>query len=462
MDKNKENELLVDIVLNKGNVDKVRFAGAAEKKELISNSDFSQNYGNAKKHAYLSSVSITNDLREIQEYLLQSELKNIEDLARKMLEKRNVHVPFSLNNEEKIAAVAGKLKDDFGMTDEDISELLKSGLGKAETSGQKIVIDLNDTENVRTILDNNNIVYQRDKGLLKVDAKIFAKEGVEVENTAKNKKILDENDVLYAQKAEDERKLFVPLQGKKTALLVASSLIAGPVPAYAIQVILNQTGMLDRLLDQHLISYKQKEALDKGLTVKAMQKVNGKDVEQYLTRDLDTGNVVRVNVCDVQIPSKIHGVDLSPSQMENLRNGKLVDIVSKDGVDMAIRINLNEPGGVQSFYKELKADKDYMQVPKPGSPDVDKLNYIHIKGFSGIYDIYGNDINIDRDSFLKKFDLKSDFHQLLEVQSKMKMAEMSGNPSVPLISSVAEKMKDFKEKVFDIILKEERSQSIKI
>jgi len=112
------------------------------------------------------------------------------------------------------------------------------------------------------------------------------------------------------------------LRAKKVATLLALGIVAGPIGALAIQVVLNQTGLLNKMIDQHQLSFSQKEALKQGFTVMAMQRENGKDVKQFMYVDKETGKINRVNVNDIYIPKKIEGVDLTPAQMQSLKKWK--------------------------------------------------------------------------------------------------------------------------------------------
>ena len=64
----------------------------------------------------------------------------------------------------------------------------------------------------------------------------------------------------------------------------------------------------------------------------AMQRENGKDVKQFMYVDKETGKIDRVNVNDIYIPKKIEGVDLTPAQMQSLKNGKNVNIEIENAI----------------------------------------------------------------------------------------------------------------------------------
>ncbi len=235
--------------------------------------------------------------------------------------------------------------------------------------------------------------------------------------------------------------------------MIASSLLLGPIPAIAIQIAMNQTGIMDKLLDKHLLSPNQKAALKNGETIKATQREDGKNIDQFLYKDSVTGKVNKINVRDVNIPSQVNGVKLTPAQIENLKNGKTIDVLDKNGVAMAFRIDMNAENGIKAFYKEMKSDREFSTVPKPESPDINKLKYIALKGTQGVNDIYGGGgVNLERDSFLSKFNLKKDFNEFTTLQKDLRIAEIYGKVTGTMIKGVAEKSEKIKDLALDLVL----------
>ena len=98
--------------------------------------------------------------------------------------------------------------------------------------------------------------------------------------------------------------------------LLALGIVAGPIGALAIQVVLNQTGLLNKLIDQHQLSFSQKEALKQGFTGMAIQRENGKNVN-----------------------------------------------IEIEGVQTYCRLDLKEPTGVKiAGFKEFKSDRTFTDI----------------------------------------------------------------------------------------------------
>ncbi len=230
----------------------------------------------------------------------------------------------------------------------------------------------------------------------------------------------------------------------------------GPVPALLVQIVMNQTGLLDKLLNQHLISAEQKVALANGLTVRATNVVDGKSVEQFVYVDKDTGAINRVNLNDVRLPNHLNGVELSPDQMNKLKEGKTIEFVA-DGTYMAARIDMTEANCVKSYWKEMKSDLDYKEVPTILSSNKEKLEYIAHKGVRGIADIYGGGAkNSERDDFLRNFGIEDQYKAAKESQCANLAAS---NPAAMVAKKALEAFKKGVNGALDIVLGEDEEQS---
>lgn len=100
----------------------------------------------------------------------------------------------------------------------------------------------------------------------------------------------------------------------------------------------------------------------------------------------------------------------------------------KKGEEFGVRIDVTKPNCVQEYYKERKNDREMKEVPTRISDDEKKLEWIARKGFQGISDIYGNKtLNLERDTFLSKYDLKNLFtdyrSKVIQLQGRESMKE---------------------------------------
>ncbi|GHT53674.1 hypothetical protein FACS189451_03930 [Bacteroidia bacterium] len=461
MEQTKEHEYLASIILNKGNIDKVEFDSHEVKKDFIDKFGFTSHYNKILNETMAEQYSDSAERWKIAAQEINKEQNTISLLAKGELVKDGIDVPNLLSDVEKTEKIENELGR-LGFDKETIAKVMEGGLDAAETDGKGLIFTLKDTPEVKDILDKNNIVFEKTKEGLKVNSKLFVQEGFEIDNTPKNKKILDDNEITYAKMAESERTLFVPLKAKKVATLLIGSLILGPIPALAIQIAMNKTGVLDKLVDKHLLGRDQKEALDRGMTIKATERINGKDVQQYLYKDFSTGTLNKINLNDVQLPKTFQGTTLTPGQIHQLKEGKVIELVDKNGVNMAARIDMNEPSGIHAMYKEFKSDREYTPVPKPQSPDLEKLNYIGIKGAQGVNDIYGKGgANLEKDSFLERFNLKDSYKQIQTAERELMIDKSKGVPFAKAEAELTKNIINFKNAVTDIVLNRETSQSIK-
>ena len=382
-----------------------------------------------------------------------SEAEKLSDEAKVKISsvmKDNGYVVPDLTQSGKENQIREQLQE-IGFSEKDVDVLIENGLGKAETTGETISLTMKNTEQVKSVLQEKGFDFEEQGDNLKLKGKLYIQEGVEVEATPQNLDLLKKNDISYFDLADKERKVFVPLQAKKVATLIALTAIAGPA-GIAVQILLNQTGLLNKLVDQHQLSVEQQLALQKGLTVAAMQRVDGKDVKQFLYRDQETGGLHRINMSDVQIPKSFMGVQLTPAQLSSLKEGKNVDVM-RDGVYYQFRLDLQEESGLKAAYKQVSFD-NYKEVPKPNSPDADKLEYISVAGKQGVDDIYhGNGMRMERDSFLEGHNLKDRFVELEKLSKSLNSGSIDPYSAAFKVATneLKEKSSQFAELAEDVI-----------
>lgn len=290
---------LIQVVLHKGDVsfsnlkDVLDKAGVLKDAEIIEKCELKAQY--ADNHA--------TTMKEIEQ--AKSMRVELSNKVKDVLEANGYDIPV-LSEEEKNERITSALRD-LGFSDEEVDKFLKDGVDIAETTGKGFTLNFKNDESLKKLLEDKGIDFEEQGENIKVKGKLFISEGFEIDNTAENRLKLEAENIKFFQKAEDERKLFVPLRAKKVATLLALGIVAGPIGALAIQVVLNQTGLLNKMIDQHQLSFSQKEALKQGFTVMAMQRENGKDVKQFMYVDKETGKINRVNVNDIYIPKKNRG-----------------------------------------------------------------------------------------------------------------------------------------------------------
>lgn len=443
---NKEEvKYLIDVVISKGSVISSEASKAIDKiglgKELrdIDKMELEATYA---------------DLAETTSRELEEAKKRRSELADKIsasLKEMGYDIPV-LSESEKMNNIRESLKE-FGFSNEEVDKFISNDMVSAETTGKGFEMNFKNNDTTKKILSDKGIDFDEDGEKLKVKGKLYVTEGFEIDNTAENRLLLESNDIKFFQKADNERKLFVPLRAKKVGMLLAMGIVGGPIGALAIQIVLNQTGLLNKMLDQHLLPASQKKALKEGLTILAAQKENGKDVKQFMYVDRETGKINKVNVNDIQIPRKFQGVDLTPAQINALKNGKNVTL-DISGTEVLCRLDLNERSGIKvAGFKEFKSDRAFAEVPTVNSPDAEKLKYISLRGKQGIDDIYGRGGDrLERDTFLEKYNLKEQYY-------KIDMAmKTGGSPMMAAGMAMKEKMSQFKDLAASLLFGIEEEQ----
>lgn len=438
---------LIDFIISKGNrpitfegekaINKLGFGDELETIRSLEQSAF---YADAHE----------NTLKELKE--VEKKWSSLADKISSSLKEMGYDIPIMMES-KKNESIKSALKD-FGFSDEEVNKFIENDIDIAETTGKRFELNFKNEDNIKKVLQDKGIDFQEEGDKLKVKGKVFISEGLEVDNTAENRLLLESNSVKFFQKADNERKLFVPLRAKKVGMLLAMGVVGGPIAALAIQIVLNQTGLLNKMLDQHLLPNSQKTALKEGLTILAAQRENGKDVKQFMYIDRETGKINKVNMNEIQIPRKFQGVDLTPAQLHSLKEGKNITL-NVGGMDLLCRLDLNEKSGIKvAGFKEFKSDREFTTVPNVNSPDVDKLKYISMRGKQGIDDIYGRGGDrLERDTFLEKYNLKEEYY-------KIDMAmKTGGSPMMAAGMVIKEKMSQFKDLASSLLFGIEEEQS---
>ena len=338
---------------------------------------------------------------------------------------------------------------------DDIEKLLEDGMGR------EFSFAVDDTEAARKTYGQEQVEYEARDGKLHAKARMHVAEGVAVDDTPQNRKLLDEHEIEYIQMAMNtnpsmhKMKLLVPntwfrplkdeiknetysimpkllnnAYMKNYVALLATigttfALSLNPVMAFGAYLVLRKTGILDtpkvREMQPTLF---EKKALKEGHTVYKEQKKNGQSKAQYLF--MHEGNLIRINASDVRIPEYVKGVRLTAGQRDAFRKGELVQLKDKQGQEMFIRIDLTKPNMFREYYKQMKSDRNVTQVPEAKSADIDKLEYISRRGVAGIKDIYGaRRPNPYCEAFLSRYGLKTAFNEYVTAVERYKQSEDS-------------------------------------
>lgn len=378
----------------------------------------------------LNSIASEQDTKIVEK--IDAEIKNFEIKSEKFTNDEYFGIQFDFfGSDQEIASLDNALNesgiDNLTVND----ELLKNA-----KSGEDLDIKISASSINQELLSSLNIPFEKvDDDKISFKAKLVAQEGFEIEKTKEKKKLLEDNGITFMEHPNNANKFFVPLRGKKVMTLMALSAVMTPLPALAVQIILNQTGVLDKLLEMRRINTEQKRALDEGLTIRAIQKVNGKDREQFLFKDPTTGNINKINVEDLRIDkNQFRGVALSPAQRNGLMSGDVVYLNNPNGLDIAIRLDANMPEGVKEYFKDEMTNKFY-EFPTINSANDEKLRYITARGSKGVDEIFKGETGQDaKMEFLELFDLFKDYKA---IQDGEKQGLKNGGNKESILNSVS-------------------------
>lgn len=277
-----------------------------------------------------------------------------------------------------------------------------------------VVVTIDNTEENRNKLDDNYIEYEiLPSNKLKYRGVARLQEGYALENTPANVAFLEDNGISYSQ--IKGRKLFVSLRAQKIALLLASTALLSPVIGLAVMYTMNKIHILDKLLENKQFSKEEAEKLNQGATLRKETVENGRKIEKYYFVDSDTNKLRSIPVHEVQLPHRVNGVELSVKELDDLRNGRtVVGFNEASGKYYEAKLNLNNKKAIDMGFKDLKAEKEFKYVPKPNSPDAEKIAYVQAHGAQGVNDIWEmGGVNLERDSFLDKYDVEGFYKDYL-------------------------------------------------
>lgn len=434
---------LIEIIMNGGKLNESLFNFSKEEKaktlEAAGIKELAEILDETEKE-----IMFCEDTQKVKELVETSKSveEEIEKACRKALSENGVDIEKAIGKrmeEQKKISLLKQQLESFGIDERTATELGLTDLDALKTDGKNFTFVLENTAKKRLELEKNHIEFTIKDGKINISGKIMAKEGVSIKDSEEAVRFLNENEINYIRMAQGETagkgKLFIPTSwtngttnsqlvsnAKKLAMIAGAGLIISPAGSIMLLIVLKKTGLYDKLMKDNGLKKAEKKALEKGLTV---FKQDGKNARYWY---MENGNLLSLNANDVRIPRWIKGVQLSPADVEKLKKGELLMLKDKKGEEFGVRIDVTKPNCVQEYYKERKNDREMKEVPTRISDDEKKLEWIARKGFQGISDIYGNKtLNLERDTFLSKYDLKNLFtdyrSKVIQLQGRESMKE---------------------------------------
>lgn len=382
---------------------------------------------------------------------------NFQEYSRHLLEHHNVAIVKWDNIKESTHQRQGEMKDGFTVIDLDNKvtykgeDLYKYAYEKNQTlNGKGSPIDINwnefntigikpeslnsedisnikngkktgmlkfsieDNQKNRDFLENEKVAYKVEDGRLHFEGKATAQKYVTAENTPENKQKLKANDIDF--KEEGKRIKIDGINARKLA--IAAITVVYPVAGIAILLIPKR----EEIKNDFSFSKDDIKALKADNVV---VKTNAKGERTLHQRDKETNEVVSVKAKEIHIPQKIGGVELTPMQQENLRNGKEIIIFNEELNKAAkIRLDLNATNGLSikdANTKDIRVEQ--ARTEKNSQPlstertvsDKERLEFVAQKGAKGIDEIF-KEKPTEKEAFLNKHNLSKEYASYKEVE----------------------------------------------
>ena len=449
---NRQQELArwMEIFLRKGHVNPMSFGDEPE--NPANTMEFMRKYGMDKIYnQYILAArdaehTLSDEQRARDEAMLDDMAKVFKMQAGKVLYENKIFINVLYDKMDKEAAKASVRSQlsGMGISDEVIDKLYLDNLDDLQVNDKTLTIRVKNDPTVLQFFKDNDFNYKVEGNELVAEAVIHVEEGISVDNTEENRKILDENEIEYILMAEGKNpkgspsRLFIPQSwdafaysvsnqsvrctnriinsqfSKNAALLfgmLGATALFNPAVAWCVFIAVKRSGIMrDKGNRAPELDLYKSRAVDAGHTVLTTQKRHNRLEEVYVYK-LD-GKVRSIPARDVRIPDHIKGVHLSADQRERFRRGELLELTDKEGQKFAVRIDVTQPDLVRQHYKVLRTDKQPTAAPNRLSPDTEKLDYIARFGYKGVSDIYGKQgINYHRDKFLQEHGLLEQFNQ---------------------------------------------------
>ena len=269
---------------------------------------------------------------------------------------------------------------------------------------------IEDTPDNRTLLDNEKVSYKTENGKLHFEGKATTLKYITAENTPENKSKLKANEIDF--KEEGKRIKIDGINARKLA--IAAITVVYPIAGIAILLIPKRQEIKNDL------SFTKDEI--KALKAdNVVVKTNSKGERTLHQRDKDTNEIVSIKAKDIHIPQKLGGIELTPMQQENLKNGKEITIVNEELNKAAkVRLDLNAKNGLSikdANAIEIKATEKKEQTlgKEKHISDKERLEFVAQKGAKGIDEIF-KDKPTEMAAFLEKYKLSKDYASYKEVE----------------------------------------------
>lgn len=340
---------------------------------------------------------------------------------------------FAYEKNYKLDGNAGRIDinweelNEIGIDPNKLSKEDKENLRNGQKTGT-LQFSIEDTPQNRKFLDKEKVSYTVDNGKLNFEGKAAASKYILLDNTEENKSKLKALDVDFKEHGKQQLKVS-GINARKLA--IAAITVVYPVAGVALMLVPKRK----EIKNDFSFSKDEIKSLENNAVI---SKKNAKGEQILFQRDKDTNDIVSINAKNIQIPTRIAGVELTPMQIEKLKKGHEIVIINETLNKAAkVRLDLNAKNGLS--IKEAN-NIDIKRETKQIVTDKERLEFVAKQGAKGIDKIFDKKPS-EMDSFLEKYNLKKDYASYKEIEKSFSTSkEASSQTTGEKIASQLDKL----------------------
>ena len=456
MIENKDQEILIEIIINKGEMRSDTFRYSSEARN-----EFAEKWG--MKELFAKYDQLENDItwsdswESTKRYSEQlGDVKNlIVEQAKECLRKEHFQVDELVNEmveHQQRDSILRQLAS-YGIDEQNAVRLGLDNAEILENRGMEIRMSLPDTQERRDAFDREGFDYKAREGKLVLTLYFEAKRGVAMDDNERLRDFLQENgieyipldrdkerDIIMAQNgrySENGKRLFVPFTHGPANMRIpsrkiwkmlgaigtvgAAAFLINPVGVVVLTLLVKKTMDITRISSllprrsgqkerRPVLTYAEKKALKAGEAI-FYEDSRGRQMYVYMNR----GNRCVMDARDLRLPAKVDGIALTSDELQRLSRGEMVALRKEGGEQIAVRVDPLAGDNLRRYYINVMQDRQLTAVPGRKSDEKLQLEYISQKGRKGIDEIFGTKPkDARRERFLLKYNLSELYRHKME------------------------------------------------
>lgn len=344
-----------------------------------------------------------------KDIVLDAGQRSYEDIIRDSIRYQYPDLPLLPTTEQKREVVENFLSSSSVRLTQDSSISIDKPL--------VVNLSVQDSLDARSHLERSSVDFhttEEAKPMLSYDALIRYREGLKIENTPENKRVVEELG-LSATPIKD--KLFVPIDGDPAvAKLLSSGIKVGVAYGVAELPVLKRESLEERITAKGITDEDNRSLLLSGGKIIAKDE-RGNDTVVFV--DQQTNQVRTIAPQQLPLPDRVASLSLRSSDYHQLRTEGTVEIFDRaTHLYHRVSLDLKESDNFKVEYKELASEK-FKPTPTVESPDKEKIDYIALRGAQAITDIWGREaLKQERESFLERYKVQEPYREYLDLKQK--------------------------------------------